>query len=180
MKLKIAFISAIFGLISNVNAATVGFAPDTLMAKPGDTFSIDIVGSNFDMVLDGGGLNMQFDPTVVAVTGVTIDSTVWDPSLSGINGNIDNSVGNISGIFFNSFVDRTGDFRIATIDFLAKDPGLAQLVLSEFDMNPFASGGQVTPVDFVPGDVQVVPLPGAAWLMISGLGFLASRRRKAA
>jgi hypothetical protein len=140
----------------------------------GDTINVDVLATDFDVVLDGGGLNIHYDPSIVQLNDVVVDTTVWDPMLSGVNGGIDNASGDITGLYFNSFENVSGDFPIATLEFTATALGDSPLLLYQYDSNPFASGGAVTQVIFENGSINVspVPLPAAAWLLLSGLGLL--------
>jgi hypothetical protein len=120
------------------------------------------VGEGFSSVVDGGGLNIAFDPSIVHVTGVAIDTGTWDFFTSV--GAIDNTLGTVSDILFNALQNVTGDFAVATIQFQAVGVGASPLVLTESAANPFASGGDPLAVTFVNGSVRV-PEP-ATWLLL--------------
>jgi hypothetical protein len=173
MRCKSLFALAFFGLTGNIHAATIGTVSDRVEIELGETFSVDIMATDFDVVLDGGGLDIHFDPAIVQLDYATVDTAVWDPLNSGISGGIDNTNGEISGIHFASSEDVTGDFPIATLGFTATALGMSPLQLIPNDMNPFISGGAITPVTLENGAINVVapvPLPAAAWFMLSGLG----------
>jgi hypothetical protein len=132
-----------------------------VVADPGVEFSVNVIGRGFDAVLDGGGVDVSFDPDFLQVIGVAIDPAVWDPEMSGL-GVIDLEAGRISGIYFNSFEDRSGDLVLATISWRALAAGESVLQLSEFAANPFASGGErFRALEFGSGRVSTVPLPSA-------------------
>jgi hypothetical protein len=174
MKFTAFPVLAILVFIGNLQAATVTAFPNPAEVTLGDTFSVNILAADFDVVLDGGGLNIQYDPSIVQLNTAVVDTAVWDPLLSGVNGTIDNTSGNITGLYFSSFANVTGDFSIATLEFTATALGISPLQLSHYDANPFASGGTVTPVTLNNGSIVVspVPLPAAGWLMLSGFGLL--------
>ena len=98
-------------------------------------------------------------------------------------GTIDNALGTVNGIAVTALPSTvTGDFIVATIQFQAVGLNTTNSILSltEFAGNPWASGGSgITPLNFVNGNVAVVPVPAAVWLFGSGLlGFVGVARRK--
>ena len=174
--MKKSFVLAICLLCSAaVNAASVDFNPPLKIVNVGDSFSIDLSGRSFADVLDGGGLDLDFDPAIVHVTAVTIDP-LWEvsPNL----GTIDNVGGHVSNIQFNTLSSNpTGDFFIGSIQFSAVGIGSSSLILREDLANPFASEGFPLAVTLNSGTVQAVPEVSAAWMMVIGLGVFGVARK---
>ena len=163
------------------SAANVGFNPGGATVVNGSTFSMDLIGTGFNSGdLDGGGINFSYDASVVQVISVSVDTTTWE--FFSDNGTIDNILGSVTGIQFNSFESRTGDLLFATVNFMAIGVDTTQLGLSEFLDNPFATGG--APYSGVAFDqngsimVAAVPVPAAVWLFGSALGILGWVGRK--
>ena len=149
-----------------------------------DIFSLDIIGTGFTEIVDGGGIDLAFDASVLNVLSVSFDTGVWNFVNSA--GTINNTLGTVNGIATSALPSSvTGDFIFATIQFQAV--GLngtnSSLGLTEFAGNPWASGGSaITPLDFVNGNVAIsaVPVPAAVWLFGSGLlGLIGVARKKA-
>lgn len=162
------------------HAATVSLSPAPSIIEQGDSFVLELVGSDFNNgSLDGGGVNISFDSSVINVTSVTVNSADWE--FFSTNGSIDNLFGSVNGISFNSFQSRTGDLQFASIEFVAVGLGSSELGLSEYDLNPFATGGSLYPnliLDQASSvTVQAVPLPAALWLFITGIGLFATQKR---
>ncbi|VAW59291.1 hypothetical protein MNBD_GAMMA08-307 [hydrothermal vent metagenome] len=163
------------------HAATVSLSPASLVVGINETFTLELTGSDFNSgTLDGGGVNINFDPTVINVTNVVINTDVWEfYSTAGV---IDNLAGTVNDISFNSFVTRTGNLNFATIEFTAVGSGVSALSLTENFFNPFATNGtpylDLTFDQSISVSVQSVPVPAAVWLFISGLALVATQRRK--
>lgn len=164
------------------HAANVSFSPVSTTVPGGATFSMDLVGTAFNSGdLDGGGINFNYNANVVHVTSVAVDTATWE--FFSDNGAIDNTLGEVTGIQFNSFQPRSGDLLFATVQFTAVGSGLSLLGLSEFLDNPFATGGELYPDLSFNRDgsitVNAIPLPGAAWLFVSAVGIAGWLRRRA-
>ncbi|MEQ6340599.1 MAG: cohesin domain-containing protein [Gammaproteobacteria bacterium] len=174
--MKKSFVLATCLLCSAVaNAASVDFNPTPKIVNVGDSFSIDLEGHSFVDVLDGGGINLDFNPAIIHVTGVTINP-LWEFSPSP--GTIDNVGGHVSNIQFNSFASNPkGDFPIGSIQLSAVGMGASPLILREDVTNPFASGGSLVSVTLNPGMVQAVPEISEAWMMLVGLGIFGFARK---
>jgi hypothetical protein len=177
---SVAALVASLALISNEGrAATVTFstAPSGLVV--GDVFAIDLTGTDFTTVLDGGGVNISYNPLVLSLTSVVINEPQWDPDLSS-PGTINNVTGLASNVLFSSFADRSGNLLFATLSFQAIGAGNSVLGLGESVLNPFAGGGELYPgISLLPGAVSVnaaVPAPAAGWLLLTALATLKRRR----
>ncbi len=156
------------------SAATVSVGSYT--QQLGDTFDVSIIGSGFDSLTNGGDFTLAFDPAILQATAAPVDTAVWEfgnPSGTIIPGLISFSVA--------SFSDRGPDFPIATVTFNAIGLGLSAL---DLEGDPWAApGGVAIDVTYVDGSVSPVPLPAAAWLLLSAVGavgaFGVRRREKA-
>jgi hypothetical protein len=169
-------------LSGHLSAATITWSSSTTNVNVDDVFTIDIVGTDFLSNVDGGGVNISFDQSVLNVLSVSINGSVWDFGGFGIStGTIDNSNGTVDGIMVNTFSDVFGDFVVATIEVMAIAEGDSLLSLTKYLFNPWASGGSLINPDFVDASVHVtaVPVPAAAWLLGSGLLslFIITRRK---
>lgn len=173
-KCAIACLGMLFSAISN--AASVGFNSTPAIISVGSSFSLTLEGTGFADVLDGGGLNFSFDPSILQVNSVVIDPK-WEflPS----PGTIDNIAGTVDHIQFNTFANPIiGDFNIAVVNFQAIGAGTSALNLSLDDFNPFAAGGNLVAVAFDTATVQIVPEASTASMLLAGLGLLALARTK--
>lgn len=171
---KIIFVISML-LSGHSSAATITWGTPVNSVNVNDVFTLDVVGTGFLSNVDGGGVNISFDSNVLNILSVTIDDTVWDFGGAGIStGNIDNLNGLLDGIMVNTFADVTGDFVVASIEMQAISEGTSLLSLTEYALNPWASGGSLINPDFADGCVSVtavtaVPVPAAVWLFGSGL-----------
>ena len=175
---KILLISLTSLAINSAQALTVSAEDTTALLN--DNFSISITGFEPNTIVDGGGLNISFDASILQVNSVTIDTTVWN--FYDSVGAIDNTSGSISEVRFLTFGSPTNLFDIVSIDFTAIGSGTTVIGLSEDALNPFVTTGGVIPGDlsFDNGLVTIsaVPIPAAAWLFGSALMGLAGVKRK--
>jgi len=180
IKIKILFIATLL-FSGHLNADTITWDLTSFDAGLGSSFSLDVVGLGFASNVDGGGVDISFDSSVLNVLSVTIDEVVWDFGASGIDtGTIDNGAGTVDGIMVNAMSAVTGDFIVATVQFQTVGAALSSsgLTLTELFTNPWASGGSAINPIFLDGNVSVVPVPGAVWLFGSGLIALMSFARR--
>jgi hypothetical protein len=175
----LAITALFFACVISGDSQSVTFSPLNTTVNNGDLFSINIVGQDFTVAnlpvggngfLDGGGINLTYDKSVVEVTSILI-AAIWDPAFSFPPFVIDNSVGSASPVNFGTAsACCNGDFDIATIAFHAVGLGTSQLRLTENADNPFGSGGIRVPVAFGIGSVTVVPEISSGWML--GLGLI--------
>lgn len=163
-------------------SASVDFNTAVSTVHVGDTFAIDINGTGFLANLDGGGFNLNYDPAVVKVNSLVIDSTKWE--LAPSSGTKNDATGTITDVSFNTFVNNNlGNFHIADLSITALALGSSSLTLTESANFPFASGGNLVHPTLSSGIVNVtavVPLPPAVWMLLSGvLGVVGFHRASA-
>jgi hypothetical protein len=157
----------------------VGFNPDPKNVMVGDTFTVDIVGSNFKE-LAGGTIDLGFDSALLTILSVAVNSSVFDFAPDGGSPAIGNRW---KGIGFDTFVHdpATGTVTIATITLKADAEGISSLMI-KWSSKFFSATKQIYPALLV-GTVNtssgVVPVPAAVWLFGSGLlGLIGIARRK--
>ena len=136
-----------------VNAgANVSFSEDNVKSRTGNTFTLDVLMSDFPAT-EGGGLVVNFDSTQLQVTNVTVDSNVWQ--FVNKDGDTNNTGGTVTGILFSSYQGVTGNAKIATIEFQAINRGKSTITLEESASNPFAGNGQNIDVTFTPTKIRI-------------------------
>ncbi len=123
----------------------VTISPATKNVTVGETFSVDIIMTDFPSC-QGGGLTLRYKSSVVKVNKVTVASGTW--SFASQEGVIDNERGRVSDILFSAFPGVTGNGVIATIELQAIGAGRTGLRMQESSRNPFASQGQPFVVTF--------------------------------
>lgn len=175
-------VSAFFMLGSvAAHSATVAIDPPAQTVDLGDTVTIALSGADFSETIEGGGVNLHFDPQVLQLTTVTVDDATWE--FFTTPGTVDNTQGTLTDLTFSSFAGNSGSFPIAQLTFHATGSGISPLTLTESALNPFASGGALLnpPVTFASASISVaaVPVPAAVWLLLSGLApmFYTGRRK---
>ena len=183
---SISFILILSILVINADAQAsianhVFIEPADKTVNLGETFSIILKGEDFNLGMDGGSIDMAFDPMILNADSVSINSGFWNVDAS--KGSIDNDAGKIDFTDVAQFGSNTTNtlFDIATFTFHANGIGSSQLILKVNDNSPFATGGDVIAVNLSNGliIVQAIPLPAAIWLFATaliGLGVFSKRK----
>ena len=156
MKLMISKMAWLCLLTTFATAAlaepTVGFSASRIKAGVGETITIQIVMSDFPTT-EGGGLTLRFNPSVVRVVDVEIDSATWN--FVTRDGVIDNDKGRVKDLLFSSFSGVAGDAVVATVTLETLGRGRSRLKLVESGLNPFGSGGNSLDVAIIKSVVSV-------------------------
>ena len=166
--------------LSAVQAATVNVVPSTPAVNLYDTFSVLVSATGFPET-GGATLDLRFDPSVVQVSGIFLatgspfDTISW----STIN-NVAGEVPSITLLAPLVGVLPSGSFDAFRIDFHSAGPGAANIRLIEDGVITGwtdANASLISGITYNQANVTVVPLPAAAWLLLSGLGVLVSSGR---
>lgn len=139
------------------------------------TFTVDIMGdfkSDAGEALVGGAIDLMFDESIINVMGITLNTPT---DISSSLGTIDNTAGNVDAFGFATFAGvADGAFNFATVEL--RSVGLGTSALNLVDANDLVlewANGVGDSVSFSATDgsvtVSAVPLPAAAWMMLSGL-----------
>lgn len=143
---------------------TVGFdlTGGTATETAGATFTLDLQGNGWSASngLEGGGVDLSYNASVLTLESVTINTSIFD-NLGFPIGNCDpgncaaaippsTSNGNVlaTGIDFFAFANpaATGDFQIASFQFVANTTGTTNLGLSvDCCAAPFTNAAGMTP-----------------------------------
>lgn len=126
-------------------APAVIFNETAIKQHVNDTFILDILITDFP-VSEGGGVTLHFDASMVNVSDVTIDSSVW--GFVNKSGDIDNQKGTVTNIIFSSYKGVSGEGKIASVTFKAIKKGKSLIRIEESSINPFSGDGEIISVNF--------------------------------
>lgn len=175
---------AVLGTASATQAATITLSPSAPDLAPNSTFTVNLLLDASDAPGSHPGLYvgkviLDFDPAKVAYQSFAFTSPVGP--LSGGNPVLGTSGSRQTVVI--GFTGASDTSQIGTFTFLAgANPGGTTLGLAEYQpfpgtffsklptdqrFHPVASGASLS--------ISAVPLPGAAWLFVTGLGAVAAR-----
>ncbi|MEJ0038571.1 MAG: hypothetical protein WDO68_21270 [Gammaproteobacteria bacterium] len=182
------------GLVPAADAFTLSVVPQAATVNVGGTVSVDVVASD----LVGGGapslgaydLELSFDSAVLSFSSIAFGTGLSVTGVPSIIQAFDLGVGFVNP--FESSFEETADlnalqpdaFTLFTITFNADQVGTSLLTLSVNSLGD-APGGSLTADALDGASVSVggaspVPLPAAAWLLLTGVAGVSSlvRRRR--
>lgn len=172
------------------SAATIRFDRASLDGLiVGDRVTLEIQGRDFAQGSAGGGLDLNWDPTVLAVATLDdVELLFPGDQLIFDRGTLDTAAGTLTNLATNSFAGTSSaNFTIARITVTALAAGSTQLGLA---LGSFAGGGKnvwstaaglaVDGLVFEPIDITVapVPLPAGLCLLPGALAVLGARVRR--
>ena len=158
-------------------AATVNIPASTLTPNVGDTFTVTITADVPNTFAATMGLSFN-DATVAYVSGA---------ALSPWNVYVKNSLVTANPTVFDvetpsATAANPAVYNVAQLTFQAIAKGAANIVIND-DGGNVSGWFDATTADYIPNtytqaNVQIIPVPAAAWLFVSALGGLATLKRR--
>lgn len=162
------------------NAADIGrvaVTPGIVGVPLTTSFTLEIRGTQFIEALDGGGLDVTYDDSIVSLDSIDV-GPLWDVGVPAPS----TPSGAIGDLFFLTTATAPASFPIAYLHFTAIASGTSPVSMVASTTNPFAANGRAEAVMLGDGTVMV-PEPHVLPAFIAGcalLGLLNARTRSAA
>lgn len=184
--MRILFLVCVFFIaaLSAAHAATVNVVPSSNVINQYSSFSVLVSATGFPET-GGATLDLRFNPRVVQVSRILLAAgSPFDViSATPIN-NVTGEVASISILAPLTGVLPSGSFDVFRVEFHGILWGAANISLVEDGVEKGwvgVDGSLISGITYNQADVTVtpyiVPLPAAAWLLLSGLGVLLSNGR---
>jgi len=180
------------GLVPAANAFTISLVPQGSVVNPGGSVAVDVVASGLTdgtaPSLGAWDLNVSFDSSVLSVASVAFGTGLDVLGLGfNIQGFDDSAAGFVNAfeVSFDSTANlnslQSGAFTLFTVTFSAASEGASLLGLTSNALSS-AEGAALTASALNGASVSIapVPLPAAAWLLISALAAAGVFRRNEA
>jgi hypothetical protein len=179
------------GVTVNASAAMLTVSPQVASAPVGTSIAVDVLVSGLAAgaapSLGAFDVDVAYDAGVLALTGVDFGTGLDVAGLGSLRGFVDSLAGTVN-VFEVSLDDaatvdllQSGSFRLFTLLFDASAAGTSALTLSINALGDAAGAALAADITNSVVNVSAVPLPAAAWLLLSGFGGLGlvGRRRAA-
>jgi len=169
------------GLAARVDAASISLTPQAQTVDAGGSLLLDLTMDFSDDPTVGGGVDIFYDASKLTYVGFVFNSGWGNDAF--YNRQPDNIAGELNGLAFGSDVGVSGPATVGTLTFTA-GPGQWTTALT-MAANDSPAGGfysartfTLQTVSYQGATASTVPLPGAVWLLGSGLAAMVGLRRR--